>query len=54
MFGVDNVSGFFGGSGEGSPLVELLGADGGAEIVSSNGILDGNVDGNLEVSPLGE
>ena len=42
---------FFGGSGEGYPLVELLGAYAGAEIGSSNGITDGNRDGKLEVSP---
>ena len=39
---------YFGGSGEVSPLVELLGVDGGARIGSTIGMYDGNRDGNLE------
>ena len=45
---------FFGGSGELSPMVELLGVYGRAEIGSSNGISDGNIYGNVEVSLLVE
>ena len=44
---------FFGGIGEGYPLVELLSVYGGAEIGYPNGISDGNRYGNLEGYILG-
>ena len=37
----------FGGNGEGSPLVELLGVDGGAEIGSTIGMSYVNIDGKI-------
>ena len=36
------------------PLGESLFAECGSEIGYSNGVPDGNIDGKLEVSPLGE
>ena len=44
----------FGGSGEGSPMVELLGADGGVEIGSFNGMSYGNRYVKLGRYPLGQ
>ena len=38
---------FFGGNGEVSPLVYLLGIDGRSEIGSTIGISDGSRDGNI-------
>ena len=45
---------FFLVSGEGTPLVELLHTNFGAEIGSSHGMSYGNRDGKLEVYPLVE
>ena len=39
---------------EGSPLVELLGADRGDEVGSYNGMSDGSIYGKLERYPLVE
>ena len=41
----------FSGSGEGSPLIELLGVYGGSEIVSTIGTLNGNRYGKIWVFP---
>ena len=45
---------FFGGSAEGSLLVELLGVDGGDEIGASYRMSDFKKDGKFQVYPLGE
>ena len=44
----------FGGSGEGSPLVEKFGVDVSVDIVSTITMSDGNIYSNLEGYLLGE
>ena len=52
--GVGSYGVCFGGSGEISPLVELLGVDCRAEIGSTIGMSDGNRDDKIEGYPPGE